>query len=263
MIKRVPGIGFIRKIPIRKTAQKCFVGMEIVGVAGASSVVCNTLEIFEKVANPIKQASPKTKTTLQWEKAQKKAAELKKIAAIKRADSIIAKRQKSIVLSIMREDINCTAQKDKNRIAEYIVKIAKEYGADPIHIACIAKQETHFTENLNSTNGKGMMQITKIATKDMFSRPNFYHKKLKEITSRYRNYGELYSDIQKKPLLNMRIGVLLYEARLREANGNIRTALINYNGSSRKYTYASSIINDINKYQTRYKDINNAYIAKK
>ena len=52
--------------------------MEIVGVAGASSLVCDTLEICEKVANPIKQASPKTKTTLQWEKAQKKAAELKK-----------------------------------------------------------------------------------------------------------------------------------------------------------------------------------------
>ncbi len=70
---------------------------------------------------------------------------------------------------------------DKNKIAENIINLSNEYGADPIHIACIVKKESHFTENINKGPAKGLMQITKITVKDMYQRPDLYHSGLDEI----------------------------------------------------------------------------------
>lgn len=248
MIKKVMSIGLLRKIPVKKTAKKCVFGVELAGALGAGVALSEAPVIIENIAK-MHKPPVKPKKSIDWKTAQTKIAELNKALLEFQSESYYLKRQKSLVLSIMKNDKNIAPTTNKEKVAGRIVKISREYGADPVQIACIAKEETHFTENLNGVNGKGMMQITKITVKDMFERPNFYHEKLKDITAKYKNYTELYKDLQKKPVLNLRIGVLLYQARLKEAKGNIRKALVNYNGSSIKHAYAERVLNDIRKYQ--------------
>ena len=249
MIRRIPGCHVLRKIPIKKTVKKCAIGVELVGLMSSlSSAGSRYFELVENVANPLKAAHKNKPKSINWETAEKKISELNAAIIQKKMDSLLFKRQKAKILTIMNEDKSCNDTVNKNKVADYIVKISREYGVDPVQIACIAKQETHFTENRNGEFGKGMMQITSITTKDMYQRPQFFHKKLKEITSKYKNYKELYKALQTNPQLNMRVGVILYQARLNEAKGNIRTALINYNGSPIRYKYASDVFADIKKY---------------
>lgn len=248
MIKKVMSIGLLRKIPVKKTAKKCVFGVELAGALGASAALSEAPVIIQNIAKmhkpPVKQ-----KKTIDWITAQTKISDLNKALWEFQTESHYLRKERAVILKIMQNDKNISPKTDKDKVAGRIIKIAREYGADPVQIACIAKEETHFTENLNGANGKGMMQITKITVKDMFERPGFYHEKLKNITSKYKNYTELYKDLQNKPVLNLRIGVLLYQARLKEANGNIRKALVNYNGSSIKNAYAERVLKDIQKYQ--------------
>ncbi|MFR1503774.1 MAG: transglycosylase SLT domain-containing protein [Opitutales bacterium] len=249
MIKKINGVQLLRKIPMKKAAKKCVFGLELAGALGGSGIMKNDTLALEKVLNThVPELKPREHTT-DWFSAQQKLAEINRSIMIRKADSLLRKQQKAVVTKIMTEDKNFTHPENKEKIAQNIVKVAREYDLDPVHIACIAKEESHFTENIISKNGKGMMQITSITVKDMFLRPDFYHKKLKNITSKYKSPKQLYNDLQTNPLLNLRIGALLYEARLRESGGNIRTALVNYNSSSIKYAYASRIMKDINKYE--------------
>ncbi len=253
MIKHIPAIQMLRKIPVKKTARKCFVGIELAGIAGTGFVVSDGRIAYENItkALPIKHKAGASKT-LSFEAAQKKLAETNRIMLVKKAEENYLKRKKAIIAMIMKEDKNLALGADTAKIAENIVKVAQEYGADPIHIACIAKKETHFTENINKGAAKGMMQVTPIVSKDMFQRPNIYHEKLSDITSKYKNSNELYKDLQKKPLLNLRVGTLLYLSHLKNSQGNIRQALMKYNGSKRKAAYAETVLKDIRKYENRF-----------
>lgn len=248
MIKKITGTNVFKKLPLKNTVKRCIVGMELAGIIGgtnASSVAERAGALSANAKPPI--YAPR-KMTKGFEIADSISNANRAIHAIKE-EVRISKRQKSIVLKVMKEDENCAPTADKNKLAEKIVKIAKELDANPLHIACIAKQETHFTEHINRGAGSGIMQITSVVAKDMFLRPAFYDKNLEKITADFPDHRTFYRAIQKSTGLNIRVGVLLFQARLNEADGNLRKALLLYNGSRLKHQYAHEILTDIKKYE--------------
>lgn len=258
MIKRISSLALIKKATNSRTAKKCVVGLGFIGLTNGTAQISNKIDTTFNISNKTRTSPRSARKVINWKTAQDTIANINKSTILKKIENA----QKSIILKIMKEDPNCNAGANSSKIAENIVKIAEEYGADPIHIACIAKTETHFTENITSKNGQGMMQITKTCLKDMYLRPNFYHSKLKNITSKYKNPDELYQAVKNKPILNLRIGTMLYLALLKQAKGNIKQALIYYNGSQNKYVYANKVYSDIIKYQNKI-IANQKYIAHK
>ena len=49
------------------------------------------------------------------------------------------------VLNVINEDKHCAKNVDKIKMAQMILKVAKEFYIDPVVLACIIRQETHFT----------------------------------------------------------------------------------------------------------------------
>lgn len=213
--------------------------MSICGVS--TSVAINEVRNFKNVLQE--------KKVISWEKAVALQAKANKAMIAQKAKETLYKQQKTAVIKIMEEDANCALDIDKDKIAHQIVKLANEYKADPVVIACIAKKETHFTENINVSAGKGMMQVTSIAVKELLQNPSGYHDKLQEITKVYGSQKALFSAIQHKPSLNLRVGIILFQGILEKEGGNLSAALRKYNGSPNKVKYAHSIMQDIKKYR--------------
>ena len=151
------------------------------------------------------------------------------------------------VLNVINEDKHCAKNVDKIKMAQMILKVAKEFCIDPVVLACIIRQETHFTPQYGK-NGQGYMQLVKISIEDMFQRPKIYDKKLEEIKKRYPTPELLYEAIKKDPELNIRIGVILFKAKYNAADGNLALALKNYNGSSIKEKYSKDVMGMIRQY---------------
>lgn len=164
--------------------------------------------------------------------------------------------QKKVVFSIIEEDKNCPKDIDKEKLAEKILSIALDYGVDPIDIACIVKRESHFHTNAVGGNARGLMQITPIVVKDMFQpgRSELYHEKLKTLKRTYGTKESLLS-VLNRDTVNLRVGTLSYHLRLKEAKGNTYNALKNYNGSSKKESYATAVLKEIKKYKKRLEDL--------
>lgn len=204
---------------------------------------------------PIRNASVEMqRAALQSKKFQKQYANnalnhYNKIFLVDQHKKNLAKKQKEIVTKIISEDAECPNTVDSAAVAGQIVKIAREYGADPIHIACIVKKESHFTKKASYCGAKGYMQVTKVVTQDMYKRPEAYTASLKNITSKHRSDNELFKQMQHQPLLNLRLGTILYLSKLSEAKGNVREALKEYNSGRLKHAYAADIISDIKKYK--------------
>lgn len=248
MINRIRSIALLRKIPVKKTLEKCIATIELTGMAVSAPVSIGYIQPQEAIIIPVKKAMSTKPNKADWIRVQQHIADMNRIMLLKKSEFIKLKKQKALVLKIMQEDKNCSPSTDKNKIADYIVILSKEYNIDPVFIACIAKKETHFTENLNGKNGKGMMQLTSIAVKDMYTRPNLYHSGLNKIKEKYPTYESLFEAIQSDPELNLKIGIIAFAQRLNNAKGNLKIALQNYNGSSQKIAYANDIMKDIQKY---------------
>lgn len=248
MLTKLKLFPFIRKIPVKKTAKKCLIGMELTAVSSAV-YVSHTVPV-EKVVTIGKTAHEHK--TVTWETAVDTLSKINKTFIAAKTNLAMAQAQKATLVRIMEEDKNCLLSGNKNKLADEIVKIAAEYNADPIAIACIMKHETHF-RNINGTTGKGMMQLTRLPLKDMYERPALYDKKLNSIIKRYPSYTNLFNAVQSQPALNIRVGTILYQHYLEASKGNVKKALRNYNGSYRKDVYASQVYSDIQKYKNLLK----------
>lgn len=165
--------------------------------------------------------------------------------------------QKNVVLKIMDDDKNLPQNLDKNKMASTILNIANELGADPITVACIIKQETHFKSGLNGGGPKGLMQITGITVKDMYQkgRDRLYHGALNDLKKDYPTHISLFKELQNQDSINIKVGTIAYMMRLQQSNGNVKTALRNYNGSSIKEKYATEVFENIQKYSAIYKKL--------
>ncbi len=170
--------------------------------------------------------------------------------------------QKKIILKIMEEDKNLPKNMNKNKMASTILNIANELGADPITIACIIKQETHFNSGLNAKGPKGLMQITNITVKDMYQkgRERLYHDALNDLKKDHPSSAALFSALQKHDSINIKVGAMAYMMRLQQSGGNVKQALKNYNGSRLKERYARDVFSDIQRYTAEYKKLKKSTI---
>jgi len=149
---------------------------------------------------------------------------------------------KNHIAKIIKDDENRGNSKySPEQISTLIVKTAEKYKVDPLIVASIAKQETHFTQELSNKNGKGMMQITTIALKDMYIRSDIYGKEVKPLLDKYGTYDKLLKAAKSNPAVNIEVGTALFKAKLSSAKGNLTKALQNYNGSSLKISYAKNV----------------------
>lgn len=134
------------------------------------------------------------------------------------------------------------------QVSDLIVETSKKYDVDPLLVASIAKQETHFTQELSGRNGKGMMQLTSISLKDMYLRSDIYGKEIKPLLDKYGSYDKLLKAVKNNLAVNIEVGTALFRAKLNDAKGNLTKALQNYNGSPLKVSYAKSV-------QQHYRDM--------
>ncbi len=179
-------------------------------------------------------------------------------------------KQYTAVANMIKNDPAAPKNLNVDNMTEMIMNASAETGVDPIIIASIAKQETHYTQNVGTGNGSGIMQLTTISIKDMYLRPNIYDAKMKQLIKKYGswqkvaaakkkdpsldlgNFGNLlykYGSVEnlraamrKDPQLNLKLGAYLFKAKLNAAGGDVHRALVNYNGSSHKMAYAKSVM---------------------
>ena len=258
MIKKLQGISLLKKIPVNKTAKNIVVSVQLAGAAISMPFCVKYLsQPAEKIVLSGSRNLSVNQKEKDWEMIQKHIAEINKVMLRRKLEPAHFKQQKNLVLRIMNEDKDCLS-KDKGKLADKIVRLAKEYGTKPVYIASIVKKESHFCENVNKGAGKGLMQVTEIAVKDMYLRPNLYHSGLNKIKEKYPTYQSLFKAIQSDSELNLRVGIIAFLQRLEKANGNVKIALQNYNASSRKIAYANSIMKDIHKYAAEHKELKNS-----
>ncbi len=248
MFNKITSTNVLKKLPLKNTAKRCIIGIEMAGIIGTASST-RVGEMAKTAENSLRPNVYSARKALKYKESADSIADINRALLAIREQAAIFKSQKSVVMKIMNEDENIAATADTTKLAEKIVTIAKKLDANPVHIACIAKEETHFTEHVSRGSGHGIMQITPIVAKDMFLRPSYYHEELEKITAKYKNHREFFKAIQKKTTLNIEVGTLLFQARLEETKGNVKNALMLYNGSSIKHSYASKIMADIKKYE--------------
>lgn len=248
MIRKIQSIALLKKFPAKNAIKKSLLTVELTGAALAAPFAAKYSEPAEKMILQMSDKFFSEPKIYDSELMQKHVAAINKALILKNKERILLNRQKSLIIQIMQEDKNCCKTADKNKIAENIINLSKEYGANPIHIACIVKKESHFTEHVNKGSGKGLMQLTKIAVKDMYQRPHLYHSALDNIKKEYPTHQSLFTAIQVNPELNLRVGIIAFLQRLEKSNGDVRLALQNYNGSRNKVAYANEIMKDIKKY---------------
>ena len=248
----IQSISMLKKLPVKNVIRNGLLTMQLAGAAVVAPLSVRYTEPAERLVVQISDKLIAEKQIYDTAAIQKQIAELNRDMMLKTSKIMRLKRQGALILQIMNEDKNCCPSVNKEKLAANIVKWSNEYGADPVHIACIVKQESHFTENINKSSGKGLMQLTRIAVKDMYVRPDLYHTGLKEIKEKYPTYKDLFAAIQTDPELNLRVGIISFIQRLKNTNGNVKLALSNYNGSSRKESYAREVFNNIQKYSAVY-----------
>lgn len=152
-----------------------------------------------------------------------------------------AKIKTQIAEVIKNDEARGNSKYTAEQISSLIVETSKKYDVDPLIVASIAKQETHFTQESSGKNGKGMMQLTTISLKDMYLRSDVYGKELKPLLDKYGSVEKLLKAVKNNVAVNIEVGTALFKSKLKSAKGNITKALQNYNGSPLKISYAKSV----------------------
>ena len=158
-------------------------------------------------------------------------------------------KQVKLLVRIMDDDKACKVN-NKEELASHILQVANEYKVDPVVLACIAKKESHFEQNVSNKTLKGIMQIGKISVDDMYQkhREYLYMPYIKDIKEKYKSSQELFKAIGEDSLLNIKVGALVYKSKLQKAQGNVFDSIKFYNNSSLKERYANSVYSDVNHY---------------
>lgn len=150
-------------------------------------------------------------------------------------------RQKSRIENIIKNDKAAPADLNTEQMAQWIMNASKEFNVDPLVISCIAQQETHFTQNVPTKNGSGIMQLTSIVMEDMYQRPQVYDKALLPYLEKYKSPAQLKAAMRKDPELNIKLGAAVYKHKLQLSKGNEIKAFENYNASPIKVKYSKEV----------------------
>lgn len=194
------------------------------------------------VSNPVK--SKAIESFIFNQKEQLSKAVIENILNGKEQDDYTTK--KKAVLDIITNDPAAPKNLDKEKMTAMIMQTAQETGVDPVVLASIAKQESHFKQDVPTSCGSGIMQLTTISIKDMYQRPKIYDKSIRPILLKYGSPEMLVKAMRKDPELNLKLGAVLYKAKLAQAKGDEKKALELYNGSPIKKKYAQAVMNNIN-----------------
>lgn len=160
--------------------------------------------------------------------------------------SKIFEKDINVVKDIIAADKDAPRNLNRDKMAGMIVEAAYEAKVDPVIIAHIARRESDFNQYADNGTGKGIMQLTPISIEDMYQRPNIYEPELLPILKKYKTPQRLFEALKRNPELNIKLGAFLFKAKLNQAHGNVRKALILYNSSNIKYKYADAVMNNIN-----------------
>lgn len=149
-----------------------------------------------------------------------------------------------------RTDAETKLLEEFDNLVEYIVNAGVEYGVDPNFIAAIIQKEVGFAglrKGATGVNGKGHMQLTTIAIKDMFLHPSKYGEGLAELMAS-RGFDlncpksqrddmvkkvMAYLKENKDPEFNIGLGTIKLRRLLEASNGNKALAAYNYNGNKK------------------------------
>ncbi|MBR1461390.1 hypothetical protein IJ596_07170, partial [bacterium] len=104
---------------------------------------------------------------------------------------------------------------NERRMIRKIMNAASYAGVNPVYIACIVKRETHFCENIiTSENGKGPMGLTSIAIEDLYERPSTFDSNLGKLVKKYGSLNKLFAAKDKNPSMKLgNLGEILYKYR--------------------------------------------------
>lgn len=194
------------------------------------------------VSNPVKSKAIESFIFNPKEQLSKTAIE--NLLNGKEQDDYTTKKQ--AVLDIITNDPAAPKNLDKEKMTAMIMQTSQETGVDPVVLASIAKQESHFKQDVPTSCGSGIMQLTTISIKDMYLRPKIYDKSLRPILLKYGSPEMLVKAMRRDPELNLKLGAVLYKAKLAQAKGDEKKALELYNGSPIKKKYAQAVMNNIN-----------------
>lgn len=166
---------------------------------------------------------------------------------------------------------------DAEKLTMIFLKVSTIVGVNPLYIAGIAQQETHFNQKRRTNLIFGMMQLSDIVTKDFYERPQIYDKTLAslvkqhgslkkvfaaknknpdldlgyvgELLYKYKNPTTLKAKLKSDTELNILFGAVVFNHFLEKHNGNLRKALEAYNNSGHRKRYAQSVMRRIDNAQ--------------
>ena len=164
--------------------------------------------------------------------------------------------------------VRCIINDDKDRhnidtekMIKKIMNAASYAKISPVYVACIVKQETHFNDKIViSENGKGPLGLTTIILEDLYLRPVFFDKNLKNSIKKYGSLNKLFEAKKNNPALklgplgeilykykdpeslkkattndfdlNLKVGAIAFKGFLNDANGNLHAAFKRYNANT-------------------------------
>ena len=145
--------------------------------------------------------------------------DLKKITAkIKVAEKLY---QEASVAFIIESDNHKPANTDASRISAKIISAADYAGVSADALACIVKRESHFRQNTL----RGPIEISSVVIKNLYTKPQSYDSKLRELVSKYRTLSRIFEAKKKNTTLDLgKLGNLLYKyENWKKLNSAIRT----------------------------------------
>ncbi len=233
------------------------------------------LTYFKPIQNNFVFGGIKPKNALEeyCEKIQKEIAEAEAEKARKEAERLAKlqfERRTKAIASVIAEDSSTPKSVNPTELALEIMKNAQIVGVDPLLLACICKKESHFDQNIPSSGGRGIGQITHWVPDDMYARPELFDERLAqlikkhgslknvfaekranpklelgdlgEILYKYKTSDNLYKALKNDRELNLRCAAYTIRFHLRNANGDVRTALENYNTTKDKKYYVRKVM---------------------
>lgn len=173
----------------------------------------------------------------------------------------------------MRTDEQKALLKEFDDMVNFAIKVGQEYNIDPKLVVSIMEREVGFDGfgkhtglNVTGSNGKGYMQLTTSPIADFLGKYKSQYYDIQEskygpeMTDLLLSHGfdvnSAKTNAQKKalqdrimaylkkntdPEFNIRLGTLTMRYYMNRANGNVKTAATNYNGSPHKIAYGIDV----------------------
>ena len=141
-----------------------------------------------------------------------------------------------------------------NTVTDMVIKNCKKYKVSdltPVVMTMLGVETGGFNfssrvmKNPHDRN-KGVMQTDLDAIKSLYNDNKSSDVKfVKELKSKYKTPGALYTAIQSDVELGLQVGILVFKAKIRGAGGNVAKGVKSYCGNQYKYDYSLKTPNTV------------------